>query len=311
MENAVACIGAAHIDRKAVAVGPVTLGSSNPVTIFEKPGGVARNVAENLTRLGLSVALISRVGTDMDGNTVLNDLVATGIDTRLVSRSTTQRTASYTALLDGRGELVIGLADMDIYDELTVPVLEALLPELTGMPVWFVDSNLSAESLHFLVRNKPAGCSIYIDAVSVAKAPRLTGGLRGIDTLFINQDEAEILAQVQIRAPLDVCEAGYRLLSRGVTSVIISRGSAGAFMAAPYKYEFFAAATAAVREVTGAGDALIAGTLFGRLTGRPLDEALRIGLSCAAWAVEVDETVRPDLTAGLALERAGLLRESA
>ena len=56
-------------------------------------------------------------------------------------------TATYTALLDKAGELVIGLADMAIYDELTVDFLEPLLPRLERIPVWFIDCNLPAESL--------------------------------------------------------------------------------------------------------------------------------------------------------------------
>ena len=68
MERTVACIGAAHIDRKATAAGPIVPGSSNPVTMRVGAGGVARNVAENLARLGLSVTMVSRVGHDREGD---------------------------------------------------------------------------------------------------------------------------------------------------------------------------------------------------------------------------------------------------
>ena len=142
MERTVACIGAAHIDRKATAAGPVVPGSSNPVTMRVGAGGVARNVAENLARLGLSVTMVSRVGHDREGDAVLDGLGEAGIGFDLVTRSATAPTATYTALLDKSGELVIGLADMGIYDELTVDVLEPLLPRLEKIPVWFIDCNL-------------------------------------------------------------------------------------------------------------------------------------------------------------------------
>jgi pseudouridine kinase len=307
MERTIACIGAAHIDRKATAAGPVVPGSSNPVTMRIGAGGVARNVAENLARLGLSVTMVSRVGDDREGDAVLDGLVEAGVEFDLCTRSTTAPTATYTALLDKAGELVIGLADMGIYDELTVDVLEPLLPQLERIPVWFIDCNLPAESLRFLLRHKPEGCTVYVDCVSVAKAARLQDILRGIDTLFANGDEAGYLSHVPIRAPLDVCEAGYRLMCNGVGSVVITRGQEGAFVSAPFDYDFFLPPPVDVNEVTGAGDALIAGVIFGRIGGHDMAKAMSLGLACAAWAVETNETVNPALSADRVIERAGLL----
>jgi pseudouridine kinase len=307
MERTVACIGAAHIDRKATATGPIVPGSSNPVTMRVGAGGVARNVAENLARLGLSVTMVSRVGSDREGDAVLDGLAKAGVEFEFCTRSTTAPTATYTALLDKAGELVIGLADMAIYDELTVDVLEPLLPRLEQIPVWFIDCNLPAESLRFLLRRKPEGCTVYVDCVSVAKAARLQGILGGIDTLFANGDEAGYLSHVHIRAPLDVCEAGYRLMCNGVGSVVITRGQEGAFVASPFDYDFFLPPPVDVNEVTGAGDAMIAGLIFGRIGGHDMAEAMSLGLACAASAVETNETVNPALSADMVIERAGLL----
>ncbi|QQP91091.1 carbohydrate kinase family protein [Skermanella sp. TT6] len=311
MEPTVACIGAAHIDRKAIAAGPVVPGSSNPVSMRLGMGGVARNVAENLARLGLPVTMVSRVGADREGDAVLQGLADAGIGVDACTRSATSPTASYTALIDRGGELVVGLADMGIYDELTAELIEPLLPRLERIPVWFIDCNLPAESLRLLLRRKPEGCTVYVDCVSVAKAARLQGILRGIDTLFANGDEAAYLSHVPIRAPLDVCEAGYRLMCNGVGSVVITRGQEGAFVASPFDYDFFLPPPVDVHEVTGAGDALVAGVIFGRIGGHSMEDAMRIGLACAAWAVETAETVNPSLNADLAIERAGLLRKSA
>ena len=307
MERTVACIGAAHIDRKATAAGPVVPGSSNPVTMRVGAGGVARNVAENLARLGLSVTMVSRVGDDREGDAVLDGLAEAGVGLEFCTRSTTAPTATYTALLDRAGELVIGLADMSVYDELTIDVLEPLLPRLEQIPVWFIDCNLPAESLRFLLRRKPEGCTVYVNCVSVAKAARLQGILQGIDTLFANGDEAGYLSHVTIRAPLDVCEAGYRLMCNGVGSVVITRGQEGAFVASPFDYDFFPPPPVDVNEVTGAGDALIAGVIFGRIGGHDMAEAMSLGLACAASAVETNETVNPALSADMVIERAGLL----
>ncbi len=101
-------------------------GTSNPGTVVTGLGGVARNVARNLAHLGCGVLLCSRVGDDDAGRRVL----AQPLDTSLITVSAVCPTASYTAVLKRCGELVIGLADMDVYDELMPAVLAPALPRL-------------------------------------------------------------------------------------------------------------------------------------------------------------------------------------
>lgn len=303
---AVLCIGAAHIDRKAHSAGPVVLGSSNPVSVRTGTGGVARNVAETLARLGLDVALLSRTGADADGAEVRDGLAAAGVDCGLTTVSPTRPTATYTALIDPKGELVVALADMAVYEELTPELLAGLLPRMAGFDAWFVDCNLPAESLGFLFGMRPGGVKLFVDPVSVAKAARLDGLLPGIDVLFANRDEASRLARVEIRAPLDLCVAAARLLGFGVADTVITRGADGAFVAGDGEWDFLPALPARVREVTGAGDALVAGTIYGLALGLPTAEAVQVGLACAALAVETPDTVYAGLSAEALVERSGL-----
>src|SRR5436305_11870697 len=114
----IACIGGAHIDRHGLLEGPLILGTSNPGRVTSDFGGVARNVAENLSRLGRGVLMVSRVGDDETGRDVVRHLQSLAIDTSLISVSA-RPTASYTAILEPDGELVLGLSDMAIYDEIT------------------------------------------------------------------------------------------------------------------------------------------------------------------------------------------------
>jgi pseudouridine kinase len=96
-------------------------------------------------------------------------------------------------------------------------------------------------------------------------------------------------------------------MCNGVGSVVITRGQEGAFVASPFDYDFFLPPPVDVNEVTGAGDALIAGVIFGRIGGHDMQEAMSLGLACAAWAVETEATVNPALSADRVIERAGLL----
>jgi pseudouridine kinase len=81
----IACIGGAHIDRHGVLKEPFVAGTSKPVNIATSFGGVARNVAENLARLGCEVATVSRVGDDEAGRSVVQHLRSLGVDTSMMS----------------------------------------------------------------------------------------------------------------------------------------------------------------------------------------------------------------------------------
>jgi pseudouridine kinase len=112
----VVCIGAANLDRKLRTLGPLALGTSNPASQSESFGGVARNIAENLARLGAPVALLTAVGADSSGAALLAHAESLGIDTRGALRLDGASSGTYTAVLDQNGEMVVALADMALYD---------------------------------------------------------------------------------------------------------------------------------------------------------------------------------------------------
>ena len=91
----IACIGGAHIDRHAVLKGRVIAGTSNPGSITTSFGGVARNVAENLARLGCNVSMVSRVGDDAFGRALLRLWADEGVDTRGVATDASASTGVY------------------------------------------------------------------------------------------------------------------------------------------------------------------------------------------------------------------------
>jgi len=308
MRSAIACIGAAHIDRKAHALQPIAIGSSNPVRVDVAYGGVARNVAENLARLRCEVALVSRVGRDDAGDRIIEELRTLGVGTDGICRSDFEDTATYTALIDLAGEMTVGMADMSIYDEVAPELFGAdLAPDLLSRPLWFLDANLPADGLNHLLQRKPGNCLSIVDAVSVAKAKRLIGLLDRVDLLFINRDEAEAMCGFPVALQSDAREAANRLRSAGAGAVILAMGDEGVFVAADSVYDFYDPLPADVCDVTGAGDGMVSGVIYGLAVGRRLSESVRLGLACAALAIESDQSVCEDLSEGVVLRRAGLL----
>ena len=286
-----AAIGAAHLDRIARAQGPVALGSSNPAEVTTAPGGVARNVAENLARLGSDVRLVSRVGDDDAGRLVLSATRNAGVNVSKVEIIPGAATAGYTALLDPAGGLVVAFADMAIYDGFNV---ERLVEVAADAPRWFVDANLPASTLTTLAARKSHDTFFAADAVSVPKSERLHGILPALDLLFVNLDEARALTGVS-----DPEAAARRLRAEGVDAVVITLGAEGALVAGSDGTATLASYKAEAGDVTGAGDALIGATLDALAGNRPLIPSVRRGIAAAALTIAHPGAVRPDLASAL------------
>ncbi len=296
----VVCAGGCVIDRKLKLTEPTVAGTSNPARAVTSFGGVARNVAETLARLETPVTLISRVGDDDSGRALTAHLSSLGVDVARVSVALSGETAQYVAVLDVYGGLVLGASAMDVLDGMAPADLDAAWPR--NGSVLFVDCNLPIDALaHAVRRARIEGTRLAVDAVSVPKVERLPRDLTGIDVLFCNMDEAEALA-AHHGWPItgNTLDLAQMLHQHGARHVVVTRGAAGALLADADGTRFVPATAASVHDVTGAGDALVAGTLALLVTGVALDDAVLAGTLVAALTVESQYSVRPDLTAALA-----------
>jgi pseudouridine kinase len=302
----VICFGAAHVDIQARAHDEMVAGTSNPVRVTRRHGGVARNVAVWLAALGCETSLVTRLGRDRDGDDVLAELTALGIETAGISRSETTTTASYTAALDPGGELHIGLADMAIYDEITATGIDTALKELGDADAWFLDTNPPEFAITHLSYRIPGKTLFAADTVSRAKAPRLRPALARLNILVTN--EAEAFSIVDPATPRDrTSEAAAKTLrAGGIEHVVIGQGADGVLYLDESTLATHRSTATRVIDVTGAGDALAAGLLFAMLSKRSSGDAIKIALAAAASAVESATPVPAGISRRALFDRAGI-----
>jgi len=288
----VLCIGGCVIDRVGETQdAKERLYTSNIGAMRASIGGVARNVAENLARLGIPVAMHSRLGDDPEGRDVLGASNAAGIDMRGVAIDPRRRTASYTAIFNGEGELVIGLADMAIFDAITPAEAAAAVAQAPAEALIFADANLTPETLEAIAVAKQ-GRLLAAGPVSQQKILRLRGCFEALDFLFLNRFEAI--------AVLGEAGGDYPTLARalhraGIRQGLLSAGAEDGFAWSGERVERIAVPAARPVNVNGAGDALIAGTLARLASGDEFFQAARIGMAAAALTVESQTTVRRDI----------------
>jgi pseudouridine kinase len=296
----VVCIGGACIDRKYHALFDVRRGTSNPARAERAFGGVARNVAENLARLGADTALLCAVGDDDYAADLLAHARTAGIDVSLAVRKPGASTPEYVAVVDAGGELVLGMSDMRAIDALQIVDLERARAAIAACAWVFLDCNVPEDVIAWCVSQaRSSKFALAIDAVSEAKVRRLPRELHGVDLLVLNEQEAAAYLQADLTAD----ESVRALRERGAAAAILTRGTQGALVCAQ-TCTAVPAVTAACVDVTGAGDALIAAVIYRLLQGDGVADAARAGSLCAALTVESRATVRPDLSAALLQQHA-------
>ena len=223
----VVVVGGSNIDLKGRTAGDLRLRTSNPGTIQASPGGVGRNIAENLGRLGVAVSLLGVVGVDPEGERIIRATAAAGVDLRYLLRLERERTGTYIALLNNHGELTAALADMAILDRLSVEYLRAAL-DLLRSAQWIVcDTNIPEAAIAFLIAfSRTSGIPICIEPVSVAKAQRVRGNLQGVALITPNLDELAALTGVPTQSD-NVAQTARLLIDAGVSAVVTTLGEDG------------------------------------------------------------------------------------
>lgn len=274
------CIGAAHMDIKARAESKPELGESIPARSSTCFGGVARNVAENLCKMGANVALCSRIGNDPYGHSLLKALAKAGIDISEISFSSYKATATYYALLNEIGELFIAIVDMAIYAELTPALISSGLGRHASVANWVIDANLSEQTIKAIAEHKAPGQSLWGVGVAAFNAARLEAGFPHFSGLFLNKKELLVLSGYQ-----DICKGIKALLKRGCSLVIVSAGSEGVYYAFNDRIFVEECHPSRVVDVTGAGDALCATILFGLFKGEELASVVKRGIVSAAHII--------------------------
>jgi pseudouridine kinase len=299
----VVVIGGANIDIKARSAEPVVQGTSNPGTSTSTPGGVARNIAENLARLGTSTHLIAALGRDPHGERLLADTRTAGVHLDHIHYSQ-HHTGTYTAVLDSTGELVLAIADMTATDDLRPEHLHPARELIAHAALLVLDGNLPAPAAaHALDLARAAGIRTILDPVSVPKAARLIPLItpdRPLYAITPNRDELHALTGQDTATDEGLLTAARTVHERGVQHVWIRLGPQGSLLSARDKdHRFIPAHPTRIHDVTGAGDAMLAAFAHALLSGHTPHTAARYGHAAAALTLESAHTVRPDLTAHL------------
>ncbi len=289
-----AVVGGVNVDIGGRSSARLVMADSNPGTVTVSLGGVARNIAHNLSLLGADVRFLTAYGDDSHGAEIAASCSELGIDISHALRVPDMSTSTYLYLTDPAGEMALAVSDMAVCDRITPSYLVGQLPLLQNAQVVVADTNIPAESLQYLAENCTA--PLFVDPVSTAKAEKLRPILSGIHTIKPNRLEASLLSGVPIHTPKDAEKAAQALCDLGVKRVFLSMGARGIYAATDGTGKWFPPIAGKQVNTTGCGDACMAALVWAYLEELNPEQTALAGLAAASVAMESTLTINPMLS---------------
>ena len=287
-------IGGANIDIQGTPFEKLKYKDSNPGIISYSFGGVARNVAENLARLGDNVNFISVLGDDNYGKQLKKYCEDIGINMSNCLIKKGARTSTYLAILNDSNDMELAISDMSILDFLNKDYLINIIDKISKDDYVLIDTNLSKEIIEFLCNNIKG--KIFIDPISTKKAPKLLNVFPSIYAIKPNIYEAEILCDKKINDLEDVKECARILNKKGVKEIYISLGEKGAYGFNGKKEFFYQIKNVKVKCATGAGDSFMAGIIHQKRLSQDLESTIKYASFCAVTTLQSNDTVSKSIS---------------
>lgn len=295
-DNYISCVGGANIDYTFKLYEKLIMETSNPVSSHISYGGVVRNIAENLARLNEQVSLMSLVGKDSLGEELIKDnkKIMEVFATDLVDKA---RTGSYYSVIDKSGNMNIGFADMNINDLMDRSWILEHRKHLIQSSWIIADTNVTKSGLEALVEfSGNEDKKLCIVGVSGPKMKNMPEDISGVNLIITNLDESQTYFNTESYNLVNLVNLW---LEKGVENVVITQGKKGCVFGNGLSIKHqnaFIVEDEEIIDVTGAGDAFSAATIYGLINNLKLDEAVKLGAISSSLTIKSNQAVNPNLS---------------
>ena len=267
---------------------------SNPGSVKVSFGGVCRNIAENMARLGVNTKLISIVGNDEKGKSIIKHAEDINLDMSNSIVIDGESTPTYMAILDDVGEMVSAIVDMNITDKVTKEHIDSREEIIKGSEYMVLDTD-NPQIVEYILNKFEGETKFILDPVSASKVANVKHLINRFHTIKPNRHEAEILCGFRLRCAEDVKRAGKYFLSLGVEKVFISLDEDGMYYNDGKNEGIIKSSDVKVVNVTGAGDSCIAGICYGYMNNLSIKDTLIYSIAMSVITISHEETIYPNM----------------
>jgi pseudouridine kinase len=294
-KSKITVIGAANIDLIGFSKEKLIFKDANIGTLETILGGVGRNIAENLKHLDFDVEFLS-VFADDDFSKMITDS-CNNLDISIKHSLTRKnhKTSFFIAIMDRFNDLALGLSAMDIYDDIPDSFILDNLEIIAQSDYCVIETNLPTSILE-LVTEKLPNTRFALEAVSGKKALKAKSILNRLYILKCNAIEAELLSNIKVEYESDYEKIVEYFLGLGIKKVFITLGIDG--VAYGDENEIYIGKNNIITPVNtnGAGDAFMAGVIYGETIGLELYDTMQFASACAQITIQHKNAVHPDIS---------------
>ena len=257
---------------KIPSVGETILGSNFNIG----PGGKGCNQAIAISRLGLNVNFISKIGKDEYGDLAIKNLENNNIDTSSIIRTNKHQTGVAGIMIDKKtGKNAINVI-VGAPSTLTIDEINKNIDKIKNSKIFLTQLEVPLEvTSHCLKIAKENGCVTILNPAPASKIP--SNLFKYIDFFTPNETEAEFYSGIKINSKTEAQKASTKLLNLGLNKVVITLGEKGLFYKDSNQEIYIEALSLnKVLDTTGAGDAFNGGFAYALSQKKPIKEALNI-----------------------------------
>ena len=275
---------------------------SNPGRVKVSFGGVCRNIAENMARVGANTKFISVLGNDEKGKSILEHSKTMNFDMSDSLVVEGASTPTYVAILDENGEMVSAIVDINVDHHLTEEFIDSKASIIEGAEYMFFGAD-NPNIIEYIVKKYQGKTKFVLDPVSAAKAAHVKHLMPYFHTVKPNRHEAEVLCGFEIKSVDDVRKAGHYFLSLGVKHVFIRLDADGVYYCTGEEEGIVKPNRVEVVNVTGAGDSFIAGVGYAYLNDLSTLETVKLAQTMSIITISHEETIHPEMAVDYVMEK--------
>jgi len=235
------------------------------------PGGKGANQAVAVAKLGEKAQLVGKVGKDVFGDKLVNNLKEFGVNVDYVFQDSSASTGVAFIIVTREGEnsiIIVTGANGNLSSE-DVKAVEATIKN-SNLLLLQLEIPLETVSCSVELANKYK-VPVVLDA---GPPPRFFPDFfTGVDILSPNELEAEELTGMKIKDLESAKAAAQKLLNTGIKRVVLKLGANGALLATRDEVKHIKGIKVRAVDTTAAGDAFTAGLAVAYAKGKSLEEA--------------------------------------
>ena len=260
-------------------------------------GGVCRNIAENLARVGVNTQFISTLGDDENGKSILEHSRKLGYNMENSLFLEGESTPTYLAILNHQGEMESAVVDMESLNKMDERFVDEKHEVFENAEYTIVDSDNPA-LLEYILKKYQGKSKFILDPVSAKKAKKIRHLIKYFHTIKPNRFETEALCGFKIETNDDLRKAGRFFIEQGVKNVFISLDADGIYYITSEGEEGTLACCEAieVKNVTGAGDSFVAGIGYGYMNNLNIKDTIKYAVAMSIITITHEETINPKIS---------------